>query len=187
MVTLPPGVGPDVLTFRSESAPEPSRGSCRSFRRGSRHPCSADRATRPSPPRARTCTRRTRPPERAESRSGTTSGSSSRRSAPSPSRGRATGRPVSQGAGAQRPTSGWVQVGPVRREDVVRPCRIRERLRYEGNIGRRAAADHRVAVRRHSDAGVRLTSELERGHVEVGDGLVADPPIGAIPNSESGR
>ena len=44
------------------------------------------------------------------------------------------GRTVGQGAGPKRPACGRVQVGPVRREDIVRPRRIRERLRDEGDV-----------------------------------------------------
>ena len=69
---------------------------------------------------------------------------------------------------------GRVEVGPERREHVVRPCRVREVLRREHDVAAVAAAEHEVAVRDDADPRVRLAAVVERRHVEVRDRVVAD-------------
>ena len=81
---------------------------------------------------------------------------------------------TTEGSHPDRPGSGRVQVGPQRRDDIVRAVDVREMLRGEDDVGTLTAADDDVAVRDDADPRVRLTAVVERRHIEVRDRVVAD-------------
>jgi len=81
---------------------------------------------------------------------------------------------AAQRGDADRTPGGWVEVGPHRREHVVGPVRVGERLRREDDVRRCSAAEHDVAIRHDADPRVGLAAEIERRHVEVRDRVVAD-------------